>query len=316
MNIIDFDKNRIMKDITKIKYLLTTKEYETIMSLINYINSPLNIDINEMQIIQASNPKKYKPELSNWLYINDFFYNKMIIRWMPKDILKGSKMHNDMIFKLENTIRHGMTKIDLIYTDLGKYIEVSNTFFFKINGKLNMDDNINDLIKELKIEAFNKFYNRAGNNLNIFKGFKLIYSICKITKNKEYILKFNYMLNSDLGAIGKIISELKSCKDVIKYSSNNNVVPDLKIITSVIESISDRLNKIVDFEIKDPILFENIISLFNSYTNRQYKLIVPEESVSDLLTILIIELQNILNKETVIYAYKHKLFPLNPLFLP
>ena len=50
------------------------KDFETIMSLINFVENDLDIPNSELELIQMSNPKTYKPVLTMWSYIYNFFY--------------------------------------------------------------------------------------------------------------------------------------------------------------------------------------------------------------------------------------------------
>jgi len=319
MKLVGFNQKNIIKQIDKIKYLLDIKEYEIITSLVMYYDAD-NIEITDFErnLIKQSNPKLYNSVLSRWLAIFNFFYDKRVIRWKPVDILRGYVEWNNKKFYLKDTIKNGMTKYDLIYQDTGKYMEVSNTMFFNIGGKLNMSDDPKNLIKDLQNMVFKKLYDIK--DLNFLKAFKLSYSICKLTGNIKYMNVINKLLIGDFGKLGKVISELKSCKDVLKlYKLSNikdayiiNITYD--IIFDIIQNINTVLDSTILFKIKN-------LSLFNDITNiiidiQDNKSIIDIDIIIDAINMAVNQLQYILNVEVVIYADKNGLYPMNKNFLP
>ena len=314
MKIIGFNKKRLIKDIDKLKNIISLEEYETITSLINFIDKDLDIPNSELELIAMSNPEKYKPILTMWSYIYNFFYNKSIIRWKPKDIINKYVMWNNKKFYLEDTIKNGMCKFDLIYYDIGKYMEVSNTMMFKINGKLNMSDDVNKLIDDLKFVTWLKFYDRGAYNLNFLKGFKLMYSICKVTNNSKYMLLLNKPLTGDFGRVGKIISELKTCRDAIKMYKNSSSFAFTGLIYDIIMSIPSVLDSTTLFKNYDRNLYTDIDNLYKTIYNSKEE--ISDDIYIDVLNVLIHNLQDNLNEEIAIYAVDNGLYPLNKIFLP
>lgn len=319
MKLVGFNQNNIIKQINKIKYLLDIKKYEYITSLIKYYDAD-NVEITEFEknLIKQSSPKSYNVVLTRWLYIYNFFYDRRVIRWKPQDILKGYVEWNNKKFYLKDTIKNGMTKFDLIYQDTGKYMEVSNTMFFNIGGKLNMSDDPKDLINDLRNVVFKKLYDIQ--DLDFLKAFKLSYSICKLTNNIDYMKKINKLLIGDFGKLGKVISELNSGKDVLKLYKLSGIKDEyiIKITYNIIFDIIQNINTVLDstilFKIKNLSLFNDITNIIIDIQNNRS--ITDIDILIDAINMAVNQLQYILNVEVVIYANKNGLYPMNKDFLP
>ena len=90
-----------------------------------------------------------------------------------------------------DVISNTAAQIDLIYVESGKYQEVSNTMFFKINNKLNLSDDKTDLINDLRQTVMEKLY---IDSIDVLKAFKLCYSICKLTNDSVNLKKISSSL--------------------------------------------------------------------------------------------------------------------------
>ena len=182
MKIINYNSKKILSSFQKLynDNLLDIKKLEQLKAQINAIDNdmPLDLSEDEIKVIKESNPKKYNTNITRFLILQDALRKYQIIRWKPQDLIKGYIQFNNKKFLLEDCILDGMTKFDLIYILLGKYMEVSNTMFFTIKKGSktykNMDDDPQIFKDGLKNDIIDRFYNL---NYNFYKGFKRIYSL-------------------------------------------------------------------------------------------------------------------------------------------
>jgi hypothetical protein len=175
MKIKNFKPNKIKKYIDKLykDEAFNKDENNEIYALLNYFDNMNEYDESTIDLIKESNSKKYNTDLSSWLLINDWFYERKVLRWNIDDLIKGYLIQNNKKFFLKDTIKNHMTKIDAIYLSKGELNDVSNTIIMKIDGKDNMDTSPEQFNKDLKQAIFEKFY--SIEDYDFMKGFKLIF---------------------------------------------------------------------------------------------------------------------------------------------
>lgn len=122
------------------------------------------------------------------------------VRWKPRDILKGEV---DGV-ELKDTIQSPtLTKVDVIAWISGKYTDFSIIYEFKNKSKvLNPVEQTREGIvadmEDLKKEG------------QFFKVLKRQFSLAVIDKKASKLEKLNEILNSDLGGLYAIVSDLKT----------------------------------------------------------------------------------------------------------
>jgi len=306
----NFKPNLLFKEFDKLykENAISQLDLENFNSRISFIYEPYDLNKYEYHLIKASSPK-YKEFISKYYSLKLFLYDKMVLRWSVKNILDGYIKQNNKLFKLENAIQKGMTKFDLIYVELGKYQEVSNTMFFKINNKLNLSDDKEHLINDLKQTVMEKLY--YIDKLDILKVFKLCYSMCKLTNDDVNLKKISMLLLSDLGILGKLKGDVNRYIDVLKYAPQSKVKVSIEMIRDIVASIVPSLSNIYQFEIKSINIFEELINVFYEFDEK-----TKVGIISETLDIVKTQLLDISNVETIKYAVYHKLYPINKKFVP
>jgi len=309
MKIMNYDPKKIIKQIDALKKYMSVQDYEIIVSKLLHEDDSIDHESSKLKI-----SPKYTPAISQWLDVNEWFYNKKIIRWTPDDILKGHVMHNDKKFHLKDSIKNGMCKIDMIYNNVGTYMEVSNLFIFTINGKMNLDDDKTKLIEDVKNAIFEKFF---AYNINVLKGFKLCYTLCKLEGYDKYMIMINKLLVGDFGKIGKIMSELATCSDILKYTDIKNINTVLfDVIENTIFSIDYIISSLTMFDLSDiTSVITRIIDIYHSIDTA--KRITEEriELIKSTLDALKKTLMEWLNKNMIEYTLNNDLLPINKKFL-
>jgi hypothetical protein len=156
-----------------VQEIITKKEYETSKKLLKKHLSPV-------EFIQAQKELRFG-----------------LLRWTPKEVYDGVKvLRNGQLLTLESACKSaGITKIDVI-APIPKYTEFSNIIFWKPYANKISEENIKkDILVYLEDQ-------------NYLKVLKRMYSY-----NKEKGQKIIPILNSDLGKLYVIISDLKTLQE-------------------------------------------------------------------------------------------------------
>jgi len=131
-----------------------------------------------------------------------------VLRWTPEEVAKGVKEYRKKVIHLEDAMKtSGVTKVDILCWCEDKYIEVSNIFVWTHrNGKPYMK--VAHLVEALKEDI--AYYIQQG---NYFKALKRMYSIAKNKKEQHLMKVIQDILNSQLGHIYIVVSDLKVLKE-------------------------------------------------------------------------------------------------------
>ena len=132
-----------------------------------------------------------------------------ILRWTPQEVASGYKtLRNKKVIHLEDAMKStGITKVDILCWCENKYIEVSNIILWtKKGGKPYMK--VSHVVESLKEEI--AYYIQQG---NYFKALKRMYSIAKNKKEQGLMKVIQSILNSQLGHIYIVVSDLQVLKE-------------------------------------------------------------------------------------------------------
>jgi hypothetical protein len=175
-----------------------------------------------------------------------------LLRWTIKDILKGFLKYRGFKITIKDAIKTGgLFKMDFILiTDDKKIMDINNVWDFRIKGLKNENAvNINPE-RELMNEA--KTLKAKG---QYFKALKRLFSYYKLKNNKKMIEKLYKVLNSDLGILHQVSSNIDLL--ILLLTDGKPKIEDINIF---INSFIDRLNNI--FTTKD--YFKNEKLIINS----------------------------------------------------
>jgi hypothetical protein len=157
-----------------------------------------------------------------------------LLRWTPKDVLKGYlKLRNGNTISLYDALASsGITKVDVISFVNGKYHEFSNIIIWEGHTRL---DEIADSIRLSVIEYMNEG--------NYWKVLKRIFSLSKLVGDSKTENKALDILNSKLGYLYTIISDLEIMESLrergLSRKEKQNIKHQLDILT-------DRLAKVYE----------------------------------------------------------------------
>jgi len=124
-----------------------------------------------------------------------------ILRWKPSEVLAGVKKVRGLTISLEDAIASGgLIKLDVI-KDTDRFTEITMIYNLKLNGK-QVTKVSENLIKSLEDDIV--YFDKR----NPFKALKRAFSLAKATKNTSEIEFLVPLLNSDLGRLYNIVSNL------------------------------------------------------------------------------------------------------------
>lgn len=214
-----------------------------------------------------------------------------VLRWKPQDILNGFLDYRHHRFNLEDAIESGgMIKIDAIANVYDRFTEFSVIYDVFMKGK-RITDAPSPIISSLEEDIL--YYSQT----NPFKALKRTFALSKVSRKHDIAAVCVDILNSDLGRLYVIISDLKTLRDLLDRSN----VP-LKEIKAQIDDMKDRMGNI--YLLKDFLKQEHqIIGSVESILK------APSTSMKGKLDRLINILMVILNDGTlkILYQYRNKL---------
>lgn len=162
-----------------------------------------------------------------------------IIRWTPKQILKGSQSLRDgRTYTLKEAFQSPtITKLDCIALIGGNYTELSCIYEFHMGSKILNEDIIDP---EASLKESIKLYKEEGNR---FKVIKRKFSLAKLKNNTRDLLKYNAILNSEAGKLYTLYSDVKTIADLLESSS----IPPSNL-NNALSGFQDRVSSIYSKE--------------------------------------------------------------------
>jgi hypothetical protein len=162
-----------------------------------------------------------------------------IVRWSPEEVLKGHKMLRDgKKYMLEEAFGSPtITKLDVIALIQSRYTELSIVYEFH-NGDEVLNPDIIDPEKSL-----NNSIELLKSEGNLFKVVKRKFALAKLRNDIPKVIKYNEILNSDLGKLYVVYSDIKTLIDLLE----DNSVPSSEI-NNAIAGFKHRLSRIYSLE--------------------------------------------------------------------
>jgi predicted DNA-binding transcriptional regulator len=139
-----------------------------------------------------------------------------IVRWSVAEVLEGEKRLKDgRTYTLQDGFSsHGITKVDVVaWIQNNRYTEFAMIYFLFNNGKaLNpMKFDYEDSLKESIL-----YYTSEG---MYFKVLKRMFSLAKFKDDKKQMEKLTEILNSDLGRLYHIVSDIRTLVFLLEEQS-------------------------------------------------------------------------------------------------
>ena len=209
-----------------------------------------------------------KIQVMDNIVISDFKLGGL--RWTIYDIVKG--VNNGVSFN-DALKKKSIIKIDIISLINGKFYEISEVYKICLDGKCNIDYNLDDVIEDITTEYTEKV--KSGNYM---KALKKMYSIIKLKNDKDPSL--NILLdyfNSPIGLLYRNNSELQTMLIVLENAKFDldEIKNSLEIIKEQISAfpVPVELDKIIKLKTKKamrkPLMKQ--IRVISDYLNRDAK---------------------------------------------
>lgn len=261
----------------------------------------------EYQIIKdLYNEKTY----NSMVLLKEKLRNKFTLRWNETEILKGYKMLIGNVIKTLLNALHDKSpiKIDMFAPIDGRYIEITNFFIMKINCDVKCEFlNIDQFQYEKSLkDQIEKFLSPVF--FNLFKVAKRMWALSRYHKKLEYLKLLTPLINSSVGRIYQMKSEISTIILMIKKIRN---LP-INMLKKQIDQFNSRIAMVPD-----------ITSV--SINRKEYSKLINEASKNigtnkkktlEILDKLLQFLNHAIHTSTKKYLIKHKLIPISDYFLP
>jgi hypothetical protein len=156
------------------------------------------------------------------------------IRWIPSEVLKGSQTIDGRTYSLaECLVSNSMTKVDAVAEIRDEFKEFGVVYRFFKDGKLVNDDgrdikqSLTEDVIQLKAEG------------NEYKALKREFSLARATKQTDVVEKLNPILNSDLGIVYSVLSDVGTLIPLLESEAVSK-----KDVKEEIDGFNDRLANI------------------------------------------------------------------------
>lgn len=251
-------------------------------------------------------------KIKNGITIDELFELKdfckfHIVRWSPREVLKGSKklIDGSTYTLTQGFLSKSLSKLDVISWVQGNHFSdfsIIYQFFSKgrpING-LPLDNE--SIIKSVKDDVVYYLHKK-----NYFKMCKRLFILAKMTNDTLLIEFLTNMFNGDLGRIYILYGDVATLENLVENDAN---IPFDKIEFEI-DQFRQRLSNITfpEYFKKRTRIFDIIENLENIESHNRPKMLKELKSMKKYL-------EDLLSEQTKKHLESKKLLPLSERFLP
>ena len=192
------------------------------------------------------------------------------LRWDYSEIHAGV---NDGVSFNDAVQQKGIIKLDIVSFVNGRFVEITEVYNVKMNGKTNMDYTNEEVIKSITTD-----YKNEVKNLNFMKALKKMYSICKLVNNQDPLL--NLLLkyfNSPIGLLYRCKADLETILLILTYNKFDlkDIVESLQTLKEQVSAfpVKNDIEKISKINLQSDmkVMLKKQIQKINDYVNRDAK---------------------------------------------
>jgi hypothetical protein len=163
-----------------------------------------------------------------------------VVRWTPQEVLTGhKKLRDGRTYSLEEGFSSpSLTKLDVVSKVKGILTEFSVIYEFVVNGKV-----INPVpIKPLaSLKESLEYYEITKNP---YKALKRKFAIAKLKNNSKELKRLSEIINSDLGQIYKLYSDVKVVGDLMEDKKAVSLQPLKALAKGLPKALATDLKKV------------------------------------------------------------------------
>lgn len=194
-NIINYDSNKIIKDINKL--------YE-------------NKLLNKEQMLHLYDLIPEKPTIEQWKLLNEKIRKYYIVRWSLNELIKGKKnLIGKRLITLSSAISQGtVVKIDIFTKINGRYTEITNFFALSARNKngelIPLTEEFADYCESLQTEIIEKI--KEGKYLKVAKR---LWLLALNKKDVPYLKKLYPLFSSPAAQLRQIAAESETMASML-----------------------------------------------------------------------------------------------------
>lgn len=144
-----------------------------------------------------------------------------VVRWTAKDVEAGfTTLRNGRQYSLQEAFTSpAIVKLDIVaYVQQSRYTDFSMIYLFYNRGKILNNVDMSDEVQSIKQDL--EYYYITG---NYFKALKRMFSLARKANDTKTIKKLNNILNSDLGRLYSIISDIGTLEYLLENESHLSI---------------------------------------------------------------------------------------------
>lgn len=204
--------------------------------------------------------------------------NGFPLRWDYSEINSG--VNNGVSFD-EAIQQKGIIKLDIISFINGRFVEITEVYNVKINGKSNMDYTNEEVVKSITAD-----YKDEVKKLNFMKALKKMYSISKLINNKDPLLDILVTyFNSPIGLLYRCKADLETILTILSYNKFElkDIIESLQTLKEQISAfpVNNDIEKISKIKLKADMKtqLKKQIQNINDYVNRDAKKFISRNNL-------------------------------------
>lgn len=277
-----------------------------------------------------------KKDLQSFYDITDILRKHYIIRWNYEEIRSGKKMlPGDKILTLEEALfTGGKVNVEALININGLINDISNFFILILqleSGKrlyINFGGADDQTMPHIFIESLKEGILEVNLNFSPFKMIKRMWSLGRLTKDKEMLEKLQPIISSYISFLTQIKANFNALKkfleskydlpiglgtstlEIIKNKLNNVVLEDDKVLADIFKNV-DKISKMVENKVIKSKKDKNEIIKKIEKIKKPLDFIINSISIDFLINIGFIR-KDILKE----FYEKYKSYPLIKVFYP
>ena len=272
-------------------------------------------ELNNINLVRKTYPKGQL----EFEIVKGIMRKHTVLRWNASEILKGYKELSDLNGKYKYTIEEAVCdksqiNIEGIFVNSdGIYTDCSNFFVLEYGDDekhlLNLSDDAlydayNYRRENLKESTYTLAYSEL--NKNLFKAVKRMLSFGRSFNNIDLIEKVYPIINSQLGQLYQITSQMKTIMKILKEHGKKYMLKEP--IYTQLDKIRFKLQELIfiDYDFDDVFKLINIVMSRNEH--------IKESELYDRLDEITHDLMKFLNHQTYLKMKSIGLYPL-PVYL-